>query len=57
MWYTASQATRNYDYESSDLIVDVSSSLSFWIDGGYSNEDLLLNIVQKKKIMILIMVN
>ena len=42
MWYTGSQVTQSYDYESSDLIVDVSSSLSFWIDGGYSNEGFII---------------
>ena len=42
MWYTGSQVTQSYDYESSDLIVDVSSSLSFWMDGGYSNEGFII---------------
>jgi hypothetical protein len=49
MWYTASQATRSYDYESSDLIVDVSSSLSFWLDDGYSNEGFIIKHESQKE--------
>ena len=49
MWYTASQATRSYDYESSDLIVDVSSSLSFWLDEGYSNEGFIIKHESQKE--------
>ena len=49
MWYTASQATRSYDYESSDLIVDVSSSFSFWLDEGYSNEGFIIKHESSKE--------
>ena len=49
MWYTASQATRSYDYESSDLIVDVSSSLSFWLDEGYPNEGFIIKHESQKE--------
>ena len=42
MWYTASQAIRNYSYESTDLIVDVSSSFSFWLDEDYPNEGFII---------------
>jgi len=49
MWYTASQATRSYDYESSDLIVDVSSSFSFWLDEGYSNEGFIIKHESQKE--------
>ena len=45
---------RSYDYESTDLVVDVSSSLSFWLDGGYPNEGFIITN-HKKKTMILIM--
>ena len=48
MWYTASP-TRSYDYESSDLIVDVSSSLSFWLDEGYSNEGFIIKHESQKE--------
>lgn len=49
MWYTASQATRSYDYESTDLVVDVSSSLSFWLDGGYPNEGFIIKHESQKE--------
>ena len=49
MWYTASQATRSYDYESSDLIVDVSSSFSFWLDEDYPNEGFIIKHESSKE--------
>ena len=49
MWYTALKLTRSYDYESSDLIVDVSSSLSFWLDEGYSNEGFIIKHESQKE--------
>jgi len=42
MWYTASQQTQSYEYQSSDIEVDVSSSLSFWLDDNYPNEGFII---------------
>ena len=42
-------ATRSYDYESTDLVVDVSSSLSFWLDGGYPNEGFIIKHESQKE--------
>tara|TARA_Y100001937_G_scaffold26540_1_gene38064 strand:+ start:2831 stop:3889 length:1059 start_codon:yes stop_codon:yes gene_type:complete len=49
MWYTASQAIRNYSYESTDLIVDVSSSFSFWLDEDYPNEGFIIKHESSKE--------
>ena len=49
MVYAVLKLTRSYDYESSDLIVDVSSSLSFWLDEGYSNEGFIIKHESQKE--------
>ncbi len=49
MWYTASEQTQSYEYQSTDLEVDVSSSLSFWLDSGYDNEGFIIKHTDTKE--------
>jgi len=42
MWYTGSVASQVFNDESSDIIMDVSQSLSSWIGGSIPNEGFIL---------------
>ena len=41
-WFTGSESTQSFSYESTDISMDVSASLSEWISGTYSNEGFIL---------------
>jgi len=41
-WFTGSESTQSFSYESTDISMDVSSSLNEWISGTYSNEGFIL---------------
>ena len=41
-WFTGSESTQSFSYESTDINMDVSASLSEWISGTYSNEGFIL---------------
>jgi hypothetical protein len=41
-WFTDSESTQSFSYESTDISMDVSSSLNEWISGTYSNEGFIL---------------
>ena len=42
MWFTGSFATQSFSYESSDIVMDVSESVSSWIDGDLPNNGFIL---------------
>lgn len=41
-WFTGSESTQSFSYESTDISMDVSASLNEWISGTYSNEGFIL---------------
>lgn len=41
-WYTASAATQSYDYESSDLQIDVKDIMTLWIDDSLPNNGFII---------------
>ena len=41
-WYTASQATQSFEYETSDLSVDVSGILQMWMSGSLPNNGFII---------------
>lgn len=41
-WYTASQATQSFDYDSSDLNVDVLETIHLWLSGSLPNNGFIL---------------
>jgi hypothetical protein len=41
-WFTGSESTQSFSYESTDISMNVSSSLNEWISGTYSNEGFIL---------------
>jgi len=43
-WYTGSEATQSFNYQTTDIMMDVSSSLSDWIEGTIPNEGFILKL-------------
>lgn len=41
-WFTGSESTQSFSYESTDINMNVSASLNEWISGTYSNEGFIL---------------
>jgi hypothetical protein len=41
-WYTASAASQSFNYESSDLNIDVKNTIKLWLSGSLPNEGFIL---------------
>jgi len=46
VWYTSPETTQDFTYQSTDITMDVSASLSDWIDGVIPNEGFILKLTQ-----------
>ena len=42
VWYTGSYATQSFDYQSSDIEMDIIPLVSAWLSGSFPNEGILL---------------
>jgi len=42
IWYTASQSTQSFDYDSSDLSIDVLQTIKLWMSGSLPNNGFIL---------------
>lgn len=41
-WYTSSQTSQSFEYETSDLNLDVKNTLEFWLSGSLSNNGFII---------------
>jgi len=41
-WYTASQTTQAFDYESSDLVMNVKNTIQLWLSGSLPNNGFII---------------
>jgi hypothetical protein len=41
-WYTASQSTQSFEYQTSDLNIDVDNTIGMWLDGSLPNNGFII---------------
>ena len=48
-WYTGSEATQSFSYESSDIQMNVLSAMNSWVDGTFPNEGFIIKHESSKE--------